>query len=373
MGPLLGGWITDNMAWPWIFYINVPVGLAAVAVTWGIYRHRETPMRKLPIDTIGLALLVIWVSSLQLMLDKGKELDWFHSTEIIGLALVALIGFAVFIAWELTAEHPVVDLRLFGRRNFVAGTTTLSIGYGLFFGNVVLLPLWLQQTMGYTATDAGMAMAPVGLLAILLSPLVGKNVQRVDPRRFATVAFLGFALVLWMRSRFDTQTDFATILIPTLLQGGAMAFFFIPLSSLAFSGLPPERIPAASGLSNFVRITFGAIGTSLSTTLWESRAALHHSHLVEQLPLGDPRYAEVTRQLQANGMGSEQVAAVVNRLIDQQALTRSADDIFLVSAMAVPHAHRGGVDRAAPEGRGRPRRHRRRSALNPAAPGPRGR
>ena len=332
MGPLLGGWITDNMAWPWIFYINVPVGLAAAAVTWGIYRHRETPTRKLPIDTIGLALLVIWVSSLQLMLDKGKELDWFQSTEIIGLALVALVGLAVFIAWELTAEHPVVDLRLFGRRNFVAGTTTLSIGYGLFFGNVVLLPLWLQQTMGYTATDAGMAMAPVGLLAILLSPLVGKNVQRVDPRRFATVAFLGFALVLWMRSRFDTQTDFATILIPTLLQGGAMAFFFIPLSSLAFSGLPPERIPAASGLSNFVRITFGAMGTSLSTTLWESRATLHHSHLVEQLPLGDPRYAEVTRQLQANGMGSEQIAAVVNRLIDQQALTRSADDIFLVSA-----------------------------------------
>lgn len=332
MGPLLGGWITDNMSWPWIFYINVPVGLAAAAVTWSIYRQRETPTRKLPIDSVGLALVVIWVGSLQLMLDKGKELDWFQSNEIIALAVVAVVGLAVFIAWELTAEHPVVDLRLFGRRNFVAGTTTLSIGYGLFFGNVVLLPLWLQQIMGYTATDAGMALAPVGLLAILLSPIVGKNVHRVDPRLFATVAFLGFALVLWMRSRFDTQTDFTTIMVPTLLQGGAMAFFFIPLSTLALSGLPPERIPAASGLSNFVRITFGAIGTSLSTTLWESRATLHHSHLVEQLPLGDPRYQDLAQQMQARGLDSSQVAGLVNRLIDQQALTRSADDIFLISA-----------------------------------------
>ena len=127
VGPLLGGWITDNISWPWIFYINVPVGLFAAALTWGIYRQRETPTRKLPIDTIGLALLVLWVGALQLMLDKGKELDWFSSGEIILLAVAAVIGLAVFIVWELTDAHPVVDLRLFARRNFAAGSLALSI------------------------------------------------------------------------------------------------------------------------------------------------------------------------------------------------------------------------------------------------------
>ena len=148
------------------------------------------------------------------------------------------------------------------------GTLSLSVAYGLFFGNVVLLPLWLQQYMGYTATWAGLATAPVGILAILISPWVGKNVAKIDPRKFATVAFLGFALiVLIMRSHFNTQADFNTILIPTVIQGAAMAFFFIPLQAIIFSGLTPDRMPAAAGLSNFVRITAGAIGTSIFTTV----------------------------------------------------------------------------------------------------------
>ena len=189
-GPLLGGWITDNFSWPWIFYINIPVGLGAAFITWRIYRPRETTIRKLPIDGIGLALLVLWVGSLQLMLDKGKELDWFASTEITVLAALALVGFVVFVAWELTDAHPVVDLRLFGGRNFAVGVLAVSVAYGLFFGNVVLLPLWLQQWMGYTATSAGMALAPVGLFAILLTPLVGKKVAVWDPRWMATGAFL---------------------------------------------------------------------------------------------------------------------------------------------------------------------------------------
>src|SRR4051812_42788562 len=147
VGPLLGGWITDNISWPWIFYINVPVGLAAAGATWAIYAKRETPTRTLPIDSVGLGLLVLWVGALQVMLDKGKDLDWFHSGTIVMLAIVAALGFALFIVWELTDEHPVVDLRLFGRRNFAMGTLAISLGYFAYFGNVVLLPLWLQQYM----------------------------------------------------------------------------------------------------------------------------------------------------------------------------------------------------------------------------------
>jgi len=332
VGPLLGGWITDNIAWPWIFYINVPVGLLAAVLTWGIYRRRETPVRKLPIDTVGLSLLVLWVGALQLMLDKGKELDWFASGEITALAIVAVVGFAVFLVWELTDAHPVVDLRLFGQRNFAFGVLALSVAYALFFGNVVLLPLWLQQWLGYTATSAGMALAPVGVLAIVLTPLVGRKVGQWDPRRMATGAFIVFSLVLWMRSQFTTQTDFVHIMVPTVIQGAAMAFFFIPLTTITLSGLPHARIPSAAGLSNFVRITAGAMGTSIATTLWESRAALHHARLTEGLVQGQGVFAHTLDTLMATGLSQAQALAQINRLIDQQAYTRAADDIFLASA-----------------------------------------
>ncbi|RZS32947.1 DHA2 family multidrug resistance protein [Corticibacter populi] len=332
-GPLLGGWITDNMTWPWIFYINVPIGIASALATWAIFKNRETATRKLPIDAIGLSLLVIWVAAMQIMLDIGKEHDWFASPVVVACAAVAVVGFIYFLVWELGEAHPVVDLSLFKVRNFWAGTLAISVGYGLFFGNVVLMPLWLQQYMGYTATSAGMAMAPVGLLAIVLSPMVGKTIQRVDPRWYATFAFLVFALVLWMRSHFSTQVNFGIIMVPTLIQGVGMAFFFIPLITLTMGKLPPERVPAASGLSNFLRITAGAVGTSVATTLWERRATLHHARLVEQLGSGDGVAGQFLHGMQAAGMGAQQALMQMERMVNQQAYMLAANDVFLGSAL----------------------------------------
>jgi DHA2 family multidrug resistance protein len=333
MGPLLGGWITDNISWPWIFYINIPVGFGAAFITWSIFRKRESATRKLPIDSVGLALLVVWVGSLQIMLDKGQELDWFHSGEVIALGLVALVGLIAFVIWELTEEHPVVDLTLFKRRNFWAGALALSVGYGLFFGNVVLLPLWLQQYMGYTATQAGMVLAPVGAFALLLSPVVGKNIAKVDPRRFAAFAFMVFAIVLWMRSNFNTQADFRTIMIPTIIQGVAMAFFFIPLVTITLSGISPEKIPAASGLSNFVRITAGSFGTSIATTIWQDRAAMHHAQISEYVNQGSVATNGAMAGLSGAGLSPEQILGTINRLADQQAYMLAANDVFYASAI----------------------------------------
>ena len=333
IGPLLGGWITDNMNWPWIFYINVPFGLISAAITWSIYRTRDPGPRKVPVDVLGLVLIVVWIGAFQIMIDKGKELDWFGSGQIVALAVVAAVGFLYFLAWELTDKHPIVNLRLFARRNFLSGTVALSVGYGVFFGNLVLLPLWLQQWMGYTATWAGLALAPVGLLAIVLSPWVGKNISKLDPRWLATVAFVVFAVVLWMRSNFNTNATLWIILVPTLLQGAAMAFFFIPLQAIVFSGLTPEQMPSAAGMSNFVRITAGAFGASVFTTLWDQRASLHHAQLTEQIHRGNDAAMRAFGQLGNAGLTPEQSSAMINRLIDQQAYTMAATDLFYLSAL----------------------------------------
>ena len=332
-GPLLGGWISDNYSWPWIFFINVPVGIACVYATWMIYQDRESPTRKLPIDSIGLGLLVVWIAALQIMLDKGKELDWFGSTQIIVLAVIAIVGFVLFLIWELNEAHPVVDLRLFAGRNFSMGTLTISVGYGVFFGNVVLLPLWLQTQMGYTATDAGFVLAPVGILAVIMAPMVGRALSRVDPRYIATFAFLMFALISYMRALFNVQVDMATLMVPTILQGAAVACFFIPLVSITLSGLPPERIPSASGLSNFARITAGAFGTSISTTLWDDRATMHHAHLAESINAGNLAATQTLDNLKGLGLDPTQSLATIDRLINAQAYVLAADDIFYASAV----------------------------------------
>ncbi len=332
MGPLLGGWITDNISWPWIFYINVPVGLLAAAVTASIYIRRETPIRKLPIDWTGLGLLVVWVGSLQIMLDKGQELDWFSSPVIIALAAAAVVGFVLFLIWELYDDHPVVDLSLFKIPTFTIGTVLLALAYGMFFGSLVLLPLWLQEIVGYTATDAGEVLAWVGLFALMLSPVLGRYLSLVDTRWVTTFSFLVFALVFYMRSQFTTGDSYWEYSIPTVIQGIATATFFIPLLGIILAGLPAHRIPAASGLSNFARITAGSFGTSIYTTWWTDRADLHHEQLVGHIYAGSPVASPILHGMQAQGFSQEQALTVINRLIDQQAYTLAVDDMFRLSA-----------------------------------------
>jgi MFS transporter, DHA2 family, multidrug resistance protein len=333
-GPALGGWITDSYSWSWIFYINVPVGLFAAGAIWMIYRDRETPARKLPIDKVGLISLIVWVGSLQVMLDKGKDLDWFNSPVIWVLTIVAAIAFVFFLIWELTDEKPIVNLRLFKERNFLGGTVAISVAYAVFFANLVILPQWIQGFLGYRAVDAGLATAPLGIFAVMLAPVLGKIMPRSDTRVLATLAFIGFAGVFFMRSLYTTDVDRFTLVLPTLLQGIPTALFFTPLTAIILSGLPPEKIPAAAGLSNFVRIFAGAVGTSLISTGWNDRTILHHARLIEQASVNNPTFVDAVGNLQTTlGASPSKALAFFETSLNAQATMLGLNDIFWLSAV----------------------------------------
>ncbi|WP_321966095.1 DHA2 family efflux MFS transporter permease subunit [Burkholderia cepacia] len=333
-GPALGGWITDNYSWSWIFYINVPVGLFAAAVIWALYRNRETPARKLPIDKVGLVALVVWVAALQVMLDKGKDLDWFNSSTIWILTIVAVVGFVFFLIWELTEARPIVDLRLFAQRNFLGGTAAISIAFAVFFANLVILPQWIQGSLGYPVVNAGLVTAPLGIFAVILAPMVGKVMPKSDMRVLVTLAFLGFAGVFFMRSRYTTGVDTWTLVVPTLLQGIPTAFFMTPLTSIILSGLPPERIPAAAGLSNFARVFMGAVGTSLASTAWNDRTILHHAQLAEQGSVNNPIFASAVAGVQsALDAGAPKALTFLETTLNAQATMLGLNDVFWLSSV----------------------------------------
>ena len=333
-GPALGGWITDSYSWSWIFFINIPVGLFAAAVTWVIYRDRESPARKLPIDKVGLLSLIVWVASLQIMLDKGKDLDWFSSPVICALAVIAAVSFLFFLIWEFTDSNPVVDIRLFAGRNFRGGTIAISVAYAVFFSNLVILPQWIQGYLGYRAVDAGLVTAPLGIFAVLLAPVMAKIMPKSDARVLATLAFLGFAGVFFMRSQYTTGVDPYTLVLPTLLQGIPMALFFTPLTAIILSGLSPDKIPAAAGLSNFVRVFAGGVGTSLISTGWNNRTILHHAQLAEQSSVNNPAFTRSVTDIHSTLGGSiDQAVAFFEHSLNAQAAMLGLNDIFWLSSV----------------------------------------
>ncbi len=331
-GPILGGHISDNYSWPWIFFINVPVGLLCAAVCWQGLKNRETPTHQLPIDAIGLSLLVIWVGALQIMLDTGKDHDWFSSPVIVAEAIIAVVGFIAFIIWELGEKHPIIDLSLFKSRNFTLGVLAFCVGYAVFFGAVVLQPLWMQSFLGYTATWAGLVAAPSGVVAVLFSPLVGKYLDRFDARIFASISFVAFAISYYMRSLYTADASFGAFVAPLLVQGIGMSMFFIAMLSILLDGIEPARIPAASGLSNFLRIIAGAFATSIVTTFWDRHAAMHQTHLAEATSAYDLRLQLAVENLKNLGLDQTQAIGALTRTLASQAYLKSALDYFWICA-----------------------------------------
>src|SRR6201986_1506798 len=219
------------------------------------------------------------------MLDQGKDLDWLASTEIVILAITTGVGFLAFLIWELTEKNPVVDLSLFKGRNFARGTLSFCLGYAVFFACTLLMPLWLQTQVGYTATWAGLVAAPTCVIAVLLTPLSARMMGKIDARIIATIAFIAFGVSYLMRANFTNQASFLDFTLPLLVQGVAMATFFLAMITILLDGIPPQRIPLASGLSNFVRITAGGFAASILTTIWDRRESLHQARQADCLTI----------------------------------------------------------------------------------------
>ncbi len=333
LGPIFGGYITDNYSWPWIFYINLPVGLFSVYFTWAILRNRETKIAKPPIDFIGLILLAVGVGCLQILLDKGKDLDWFNSTTIIILAVISTISLSFLLIWELTAEHPIIDLRLFARRNFTIGTTALSLGYMVFFGGVVILPLWLQTQMSYTPTWSGLATAPFGVLPVLLSPFIGRAMNVIDSRAVVSFGFLVFAFCSFWIAGFNTSITFNDIALARLIQGIGAPCFLIPCIAILLSGLPDSDVASAAGLSNFLRILGGSFGTSITVSLWDHREAVHQSTLVQNLTTYNINMRDVMQKLNSVGFADKTSYAAIAKTIVNQAYMLATSDIFWLSGI----------------------------------------
>lgn len=331
-GPLLGGWITDSYSWRWAFLINIPVGMFACSLVANQTRGRPEVTERAKVDVVGLAALVIGVGALQIVLDRGNEADWFNSPLIVTLSIMAAIGLLFFLIWELTEARPIVDLRLFRHRNFAAGALALVCAYSAFYAVNVIMPMWLQRTLGYTPIWAGLAVAPMGVLPVLLTPFMGKYAPRFNLRLLVCGAFILLASASFLRAGFVVDIDFQCIALIQLLQGLGLALFIMPINAILLSDLKPEEIAAGSGLSTFLRTLGASLSVSITTLLWERRTTEHHARLGESLSA----YDATTRQaISTLGHGNPaQGHELLNRLIDVQATQIAFNDVALVLGSA---------------------------------------
>ena len=245
-----------------------------------------------------------------------------------------MVAFIAWLIWELTEAHPIVDLSLFRSRSFALGTLALCLGYAVFFGNIVLMPLWLQSNFGYTATWAGLVSAPSGVTAILTSMMMGKLMRRFDPRMLAATSFALFGISYFMRAQFTADSSYWVFMAPQLVQGLAMGMFFVAMLAVAFDGLPAQKVPAASGLSNFLRITAGSFATSIITTFWDRREALHQSQLAEAVTQYAPAYQVILRQLHHVGLSDQAAAGAMTQVMVGQSYLLSSLGPVLCFGMA---------------------------------------
>jgi DHA2 family multidrug resistance protein len=329
MGPILGGTISDSWSWHWIFFINIPVAAVCAFGAMRLLREVETPTQPVRVDRVGLMLMLLWIGALQIMLDLGREHDWFNDRTIVMLAVIAVVGFLVFLAWEATESQPIVDLRVFRHRGFSVAVASLAFAFGTFFASAVIIPQWLQMSMGYTATYAGYATAFTGVAAVIMSPIVAKMSNKMDPRPLICFGIVWLGLASLLRVHWNSEADFWSLALPQMLQGFGMPFFFIPLTTLALSSVEPQETASAAGVMAFLRTMAGAIGTSVVATMWDDSARVARNEIVSNL--NDGRTVEA---LTAQGMPLDQIRGVIAQLVERESMALATTHVFLISAIA---------------------------------------
>jgi DHA2 family multidrug resistance protein len=299
IGPTLGGWITDNWSWRWVFYINVPVGVAAVALAWlFVPEHANRPAVR-RVDVTGLVLLVVGVSALQFVLDRGEREDWFASSLIVSLIAVAVIALVGLVVRELRAEEPVVDLRVLRHPTFAVATAAMFVISIAFYGIMVLSPLYTQILMGYTAMLAGMVLTPGGVSTLVTMPVAGALMNRTDPRWMIVVGCALNAYAMYLMATLTLEASYWRIMLPRVVQGFGIGFTFVPLSTVALGAVPPRELGHASGLFNFTRTIAGSIGIAAMSTLLARGGQTHQVRLAAHMSPYDPDVWERVQTLTA--------------------------------------------------------------------------
>ncbi len=345
IGPVLGGWITDVLTWHWVFFINIPIGI--VSVIMAIFVIVDPPYMKgmrMKIDYRGLILLSLGVGCLQLLLDRGERFDWFNSNTMIALALIAAFSLALFVAVERYAERPIVDLNVFRNYSYTLGNIAMFVFMANLFGTLVLLPIYLQTLMGYTATLAGLVLAPGGVANLLTMPIVGRFLHRYNPKVFVIIGIFLTAYSTLLMAGFTLGVDFATVLWPRIFMGVGMGMLFIPLTTLTIAGIKKEDMGNATAIYNLIRNIGGSIGIAIVTTMVSRRSQFHQSRLIEQLTPYDSMYALRAKQgadlLQQNGIDPSSanhggLGIMYENMIRQASMLSFADVFYLLAWMMI--------------------------------------
>ncbi|HTO87218.1 MAG TPA: DHA2 family efflux MFS transporter permease subunit [Thermoanaerobaculia bacterium] len=339
VGPTLGGWITDNYSWPWIFYVNLPIGIVATLLTLSFIREAKHGREVGSIDWAGIGLLVVGIGSLQIFLERGEREDWFAATYITVLAILSAVGVVGFIARELTAEHPVVDLRVLKDRSLAVGTLfTFILGFGLY-SSVFIFPVFAQNLLGFTAMQTGLILLPGGVATVFMMPIVGKLLQRGFPTQLMNASgFICFFLFTNILSRSTLASGRQDFFWPLILRGAGLALLFVPLTTLALSGLRGKDIPQGAGLTNMMRQLGGSFGVALIATYIQKRSWSHRQTLLEHVTIYDPalreRYQAIVAGLMAKGAtlveAQQRAYAALEGMVARQTFLLTYMDAFRI-------------------------------------------
>jgi DHA2 family multidrug resistance protein len=345
LGPTVGGWITDNYSWRWIFYINLPAGIAAVLMAQWLVEDPPYIKRNLkaPIDYVGFALLAIWLGAMQILLDKGQEADWFGAEWVRWFFTASVVSFLAFVAWEFRVEHPLVDLRIFKNRNFTLGLIMMTTLAAILYGTTAQIPLFLQTLMGYPALQSGYALSPRGLAAFVTTAIVGRLMGKIRLRWMLVFGFSMLAISSFMLSRINMQMSQIDVIWPSVVNGIAISFIFVPLTTATMSQIDQRQIGNASGLYNLMRNLGGSIGIAFVTTMLARGAQVHQALMVGHLTPTDHAYVQQLN-LAKHTLGAHtdpadaarQAYGAMYSVLDQQAhLWAFVDNFFIFGVITV--------------------------------------